>query len=98
MADEENKEAELQPNKTEEVNDNDVDDNTAVTFTDQVIAGMLVQCADHDGVNVGVNMGSNVHVMNNGELQVITPVTTFTPGFKVDPGGKLSVFSESLPN
>jgi hypothetical protein len=77
---------------------NDVDDNTAVTFTNQVIDGMLVQCADHDGVNVGVNMGSNVHVMNNGELQVITPVTTFTPGLKVHPGGKLAVFSKDLPN
>ena len=76
---------------------NAVDNNTAVTLSDQVIVGMLLQCADHDGVNVGINIGSNVHVMNNGELQVITPVTTFTPGFKVDPGGKLTVFSEALP-
>jgi hypothetical protein len=76
---------------------NDVDDNIAVVFTDQLISGTLVQCADHDGVNVGISAGSNVRVMNNGELQVISPVATFAPGFTVDPGGKLIVYSETLP-
>ena len=71
---------------------NDVDDNTAVTFTNQVITGMLVQCADHDGVNVGVNMGSNVHVMNNGELQVITRRPLSLPASKLMPVGNWPFF------
>lgn len=61
-----------------------------------MIDGTLLQCADLDGVSIGVDMGSNVHVKNYAELQVIAPLITFTPGFKIDTGGKLAVFFRGL--
>lgn len=68
----------------------DTDDGFACTFTDQVISGTLVQCAEHEGVDVGRDTGSNLHIQNNGELRIITPVSVFAPG-------KLVVFGKPDP-
>ena len=71
----------------------DPDAGAPVDFTNPAIT-TVIQCAAPEGVVVK----SATHVMNTGDLQVITPKTTaFESGFKVDPDGKLSVFTEDLP-
>ena len=74
-------------------NDNSCDPVGPESLSNLLIAGQVVYCASQGGVTVQ----GNVQITGTGELQVITPNTTMNPGFKVDRGGKLSVYSESLP-
>ena len=56
-------------------------------------SGQIVRCASQGGVNVE----NGTQIGNNGELLIITPSTSVFPGFGIDAGGRLKVYSEDLP-
>ena len=63
-----------------------------IEFTHPAIT-TTVLCA----AQVKVTVKSTTHVMGAGDLQIITPETEVESNVKVDIGGKVSVFSENLP-
>ena len=75
------------------INNNSCDPVGPVTLNNLVIAAEIIHCASQGGVTVQ----GNVQITGTGDLHVITPHTAIGPGFGIAPGGKLSVYSESLP-
>jgi hypothetical protein len=73
--------------------DNSCDKVGPVTLGNLTISNEVVYCASQGGVTV---QGS-VQITGTGALVVITPNTTMETGFEVNAGGKLSVYSETLP-
>jgi len=74
-------------------NDNSCNPVGPDTLGNLPISSQVVHCASQGGVTVQ----GTVHVTGTGGLVVITPMTTIEPGFRVGPGGRLSVYSETLP-
>ena len=83
----------LDPNPGVLFDDNDCNPVGPATLDLVIGSGQIVRCASQGGVDVE----DDTHIENNGELLIITPNTSVFPGFGIDAGGNLKVYSEDLP-